>query len=198
MNLFQRHNHQNSGHFFPSDTLLERCINSCHFKSLQLIIQSSPFFCFLVLIHLCLGAFLEAQTMKTLPVMQETQVRSLGSGRSPGEGNGNPLHSRHAGPKLPNQDWTCAPSSGSTILTTGPPGKSPDKGHIDLFFLTSYCVCFFSIVAKILSALLTCEILSVVLTSIAWLWFQGQEHDICYKYLFTLINTFETLPKDTS
>ena len=127
--------------------------------------------------------------------MQETQVRSLGSGRSPGEGNGNPLHYRHAGPKLPNQGWTCTPSFGSTILTTGPPGKPRDKGHIDLFFLTSYCVCFFSKVAKILSTLLICD---VVRTSIAWLWFQGQEHDICYKYLFTLINTFETLPRDTS
>ena len=46
MNLSQLHNHQNSGLFFLSDTLLERCINSCHFKSLQLIIQSSPFFLF--------------------------------------------------------------------------------------------------------------------------------------------------------
>ena len=36
-----------------------------------------------------------AQRLKHLPPMQETQVRSLGSitgsGRSPGEGNGNPL-----------------------------------------------------------------------------------------------------------
>ena len=29
--------------------------------------------------------------VKNLPAMQETQVQSLGSGRSPGEGNGNPL-----------------------------------------------------------------------------------------------------------
>ena len=28
---------------------------------------------------------------KNLPAVQETQVRSLGLGRSPGEGNGNPL-----------------------------------------------------------------------------------------------------------
>ena len=33
------------------------------------------------------GAYLVAQTVKNLPTMQETQVRS-GSGRSPGEGNG--------------------------------------------------------------------------------------------------------------
>ena len=29
--------------------------------------------------------------VKRLPTMWETQVRSLGQGRSPGEGNGNPL-----------------------------------------------------------------------------------------------------------
>ena len=34
-----------------------------------------------------------AQMVKNLPAVQETQVQSLGSGsgRSPGEGNGNPL-----------------------------------------------------------------------------------------------------------
>ena len=32
-----------------------------------------------------------AQMVKHLPAMRETQLRSLGSGRSPGEGNGNPL-----------------------------------------------------------------------------------------------------------
>ena len=32
-----------------------------------------------------------AQTVKRLPTMWETQVQSLGQGRSPGEGNGNPL-----------------------------------------------------------------------------------------------------------
>ena len=36
-------------------------------------------------------ASLVAQMVKRLPTMQETRVRSLGSGRSPGEGNGNPL-----------------------------------------------------------------------------------------------------------
>ena len=34
---------------------------------------------------------LVAQLVKNLPVMQETWVRSLGQGRSPGEGNGCPL-----------------------------------------------------------------------------------------------------------
>ena len=34
---------------------------------------------------------LVAQMVKNLPAMQETQVRSLGKGRSPGEGNGCPL-----------------------------------------------------------------------------------------------------------
>jgi len=32
--------------------------------------------------------FLVAQIVKNLPAMRETQVQSLGSGRSPGEGNG--------------------------------------------------------------------------------------------------------------
>ena len=31
------------------------------------------------------------QSVKNLPAMQETQVQSLGWGRSPGEGNDNPL-----------------------------------------------------------------------------------------------------------
>ena len=32
-----------------------------------------------------------AEWVKNPPAMQETQVQSLGQGRSPGEGNGNPL-----------------------------------------------------------------------------------------------------------
>ena len=36
-------------------------------------------------------ASLIAQLVKNLPAMQETQVQFLGSGRSPGEGNGNPF-----------------------------------------------------------------------------------------------------------
>ena len=36
-------------------------------------------------------ASLVVQTVKNLPAMQETQVRSPGSGRSPGERNGNSL-----------------------------------------------------------------------------------------------------------
>ena len=37
------------------------------------------------------GVSLVAQMVKNLPVMQETRVQSLGLGRSPEEGNGNPL-----------------------------------------------------------------------------------------------------------
>ena len=37
------------------------------------------------------GASLMAQIVKNLPAMREIWVRSLGLGRSPGEGNGNPL-----------------------------------------------------------------------------------------------------------
>ena len=44
---------------------------------------------------LCFRASLVAQRLKRLPAMRETRVRSLGPvpglGRSPGEGNGNPL-----------------------------------------------------------------------------------------------------------
>ena len=36
-------------------------------------------------------ASLVAQTVKNLPAMWETQIRSVGQGRAPGEGNGNPL-----------------------------------------------------------------------------------------------------------
>ena len=38
-----------------------------------------------------MGASLVAQTVKYLPVMQETQVLIPGLGRFPREGNGNPL-----------------------------------------------------------------------------------------------------------
>ena len=37
------------------------------------------------------GASPVAQLVKNLPAIQETWVRSLGRGRSPGEGNGKPL-----------------------------------------------------------------------------------------------------------
>ena len=45
------------------------------------------------LLYLCspVGASLVAQTVKNLPAMWETQVRFPGTGRVPGEGNGNPL-----------------------------------------------------------------------------------------------------------
>ena len=36
-------------------------------------------------------ASLVAERLKHLPAMRETRVRSLDQGRSPGEGNGNPL-----------------------------------------------------------------------------------------------------------
>ena len=38
-----------------------------------------------------LGVSLVAQTVKNLPAVQETPGSIPGSGRSPGEGNGNPL-----------------------------------------------------------------------------------------------------------
>ena len=41
--------------------------------------------------RLSLLASVAAQTVKNPPAMQETRVRSLGLGRSPGGGHGNPL-----------------------------------------------------------------------------------------------------------
>ena len=60
----------------------------------------SIFFLLLITVQNCFFFFWEANTvraslvaqrLKRLPAMQETWVRSLGLGRSPGEGNGNPL-----------------------------------------------------------------------------------------------------------
>ena len=47
---------------------------------------------------------LVAQMVEHLPTMQETRVQSLGQGRSPGEGNGNPL--QYSAWKIP---WTEEP-----------------------------------------------------------------------------------------
>ena len=44
-----------------------------------------------VVTYSCYWASLVAQRLKRLPGMWKTWVRSLGQGRSPGEGNGNPL-----------------------------------------------------------------------------------------------------------
>ena len=49
------------------------------------------FIYFLIWLHHTMGASLVAQTVKNLPAMQETLVQSLGSGRSLGEGTGNPF-----------------------------------------------------------------------------------------------------------
>ena len=43
------------------------------------------------LLSICLQGFLVAQTVKNPPAGWETQVRSLGLGRSPGGGHGYPL-----------------------------------------------------------------------------------------------------------
>ena len=37
------------------------------------------------------------QVVRNVPAMQETRIRSLGRGRSPGEGNGNPLQYSYLG-----------------------------------------------------------------------------------------------------
>ena len=46
-----------------------------------------------------------AQTVKNLPAMQETQVQFLGSGRFPGEGNGNPLQYSHLENSMDRGAW---------------------------------------------------------------------------------------------
>ena len=45
------------------------------------------------------------QTVKNLPAMQETQVQSLGQGKSPGEGNGNPLQYSCLGNPMGRGAW---------------------------------------------------------------------------------------------
>ena len=51
-----------------------------------------------------------AQMVKCLPTMRETRVQPLGSGRSPGEGNGNPLQyfclKHPMGSQRVRHDWT--------------------------------------------------------------------------------------------
>ena len=53
-------------------------------------------------------ASLIAQLVKNLPAMQATPVWSLGSGRSPGEGNGNPLQYSCLGNLMDRGTWLAA------------------------------------------------------------------------------------------
>ena len=58
----------------------------------QLSMQASRFVCVTACVQISfLWAPLGAQMVKDLPAMQKTSIQSLGSGRSPGEENGNPL-----------------------------------------------------------------------------------------------------------
>ena len=59
---------------------------------MQLSTQASRFVCVTACVQISfLWAPLGAQMVKDLPAMQKTSVQSPGSGRSPGEENGNPL-----------------------------------------------------------------------------------------------------------
>ena len=49
-----------------------------------------------------------AQMVKKLPVMQETQVRSLGQEDSPGEGNDYPLQNSCVGNSVDRGAWRAA------------------------------------------------------------------------------------------
>ena len=51
------------------------------------------------------GDYLLAQTVKNLPAMQETQGSILGVGRSPGEGNGNPLQCSYLENSMDRGAW---------------------------------------------------------------------------------------------
>ena len=53
----------------------------------------------------CVAASLVAQTIKSLPAMQEIQVRSLGWEDPLGEGNGNPLQNSCLGNAMDREDW---------------------------------------------------------------------------------------------
>ena len=59
-----------------------------------------------------------AQTVKNLPAMQETQVQFLGSGRSPGEGNGNPLQYSHLENSMDRGAWQATVHGVSSSRTT--------------------------------------------------------------------------------
>ena len=51
------------------------------------------------------GAYLLAQMVKNFPAMQETQGSILGVGRSPGEGNGNPLQCSYLENSMDRGAW---------------------------------------------------------------------------------------------
>ena len=56
--------------------------------------------------------------VKNLPSMQETQVRSLGLGRSPGGGNGNPLQYSSLGNSMNRSLAGYSPQGGKESDTT--------------------------------------------------------------------------------
>ena len=55
--------------------------------------------------NIFLGTSLVAQTVKDLPAMKETQVRSLGQEDSPGGGHGNPLQCSCLGNPMDSGAW---------------------------------------------------------------------------------------------
>ena len=68
----------------------------------------SLYCCRKLYITIIIKASLEAQSVKNLPAMSETQVWSLGQGRYTGEGNGNPLWYSCLKNSMGRGDWWVA------------------------------------------------------------------------------------------
>ena len=67
--------------------------------------------------HIHISAFLDDSVVKTPPSMQET-VSIPGSGRSPGEGSGNPLQNSCLGNPMDRGAWQATVPRVATIDTT--------------------------------------------------------------------------------
>ena len=77
------------------------------------------------------AAFLVAQMVKNLPAMQETWVRSLGQGISPGEGTGNPLQYSWLENPTDRRVWWATVHA----VTKSQTGLSDQHFHISCFYV---------------------------------------------------------------
>ena len=92
------------------------------------------------------SSFLVAQMVKNPPAMQETQVRDVGSilgwGRSPGEGNGNPLQYSCLENPIDRGHWW-ATVHGVTrvrhnLVTKSPPPQSHNSSVTNVQFFPQF------------------------------------------------------------